>query len=243
MTDATLNNNSIKAFILRFDTPSLSLDDMKKIILKLSPSFQRTEERIQSNININLTETGHDVNKTEHKEYVLISDSTGCQLNFSEINKCFSFHTTQYKDYLTYKTVIDRVQSAIKAESIEVKTNRLGMRFINEIKCGKIVDIKKKLSKNIGSIVYAMCANENSTRSVAIEEYNQDDLKVRFQYGVLNKFYPSKLVNYDLSLDIDVYIDYELSLQDWDDSLKKLNHKAFDVFKSAVSEKTLEEMK
>ncbi len=243
MAETTLNNNPIKTFILRFDTPNLSLESMKKMILRLSPRFDRTEERVHSNINIHLTEKGHDVNKTDHKDYVLISDSDGAQLTFSEMNKCFSFQTAQYKDYLTYKRVIDDVASSIQTESLDVKTARLGMRFINEIKCSKLVDIKKKLSKNTGAVISAMCSNDNSSRAVAIEEYTTDDLKVRFQYGILNKYYPSKLVNYDLTLDIDVYIDYELSLHEWDDALKKLNHTAFDIFKNAVSIKMLEEMK
>jgi len=104
-------------------------------------------------------------------------------------------------------------------------------------------ELKKVFNKRQKAIVNNMLQKEFCSRAVAIEEYTYPDMKSRVQYGVINKFYPAIIVNYDASLDIDVYDDGSNDIKCWDEILKKLNHVAYDLFKDTIDEKTVSGMK
>jgi uncharacterized protein (TIGR04255 family) len=69
-----------------------------------------------------------------------------------------------------------------------------------------------------------------------MEEYSNEELKLRLQYGVPNKFYPSSITTYDLLLDIDSYTESNYNVNDWESIISKLNHSAYELFLKEMNE-------
>jgi uncharacterized protein (TIGR04255 family) len=115
-----------------------------------------------------------------------------------------------------------------------------GLRF----ECKRQREISRIYGKRLSSSVKSMLSIDNQTRVIAMEEYNvNDDILLRLQYGVPNKFYPSKISTYDLLLDIDAYTVASTNVESWEETIRTLNHTAYDTFKSAVNEQFLEQLK
>jgi hypothetical protein len=88
-----------------------------------------------------------------------------------------------------------------------------------------------------------MMAQPNQSRVIGVEEYNAEGYKMKFQYGIPNKFYPSAITNYDLIMDIDSYIQSSSSLDEWESIIADLNHSAYQRFIAEINDKYLEELK
>lgn len=87
-------------------------------------------------------------------------------------------------------------------------------------------------------------ANEPElSRIIGVEEYNNDGYKLRFQYGIPNKFYPSVMTVYDLIMDIDSYIESTSTISEWEQIIVNLNHAAYRKFINEINENYLKELK
>jgi len=76
-----------------------------------------------------------------------------------------------------------------------------------------------------------------------MEEYNNEGMKMRFQYGIPNKFYPSVITVFDLVLDIDSFIESESSVNEWEGIISKLNHAAYGKFVKEINPNYIEDLK
>lgn len=76
-----------------------------------------------------------------------------------------------------------------------------------------------------------------------IQEFQHEDCMARVQFGVFNKFYPSIIANYDITLDIDVYCSGLIPIDSWNESIKRYNHLAYDTFISYIRDKYLESLR
>lgn len=239
----TLSNNSVRNFILRIDSPEFTQEVYAQLISKIQHEFDRTEEQSTKQINFNSTVEETHVSESDHKEYKLISSKYSSSLVLSEVSKAIYIQCNNYIDYTSYFDTISLVIRSLQELEVACSATRIGMRFINEFKCSNITELKRVFNKRHKSVISNMLQNEFCSRAVAIEEYNYSDMKSRVQYGVVNKFFPAVIVNFDVSLDIDVYDDGLNNIKNWDEILKKLNHKAYDLFKETINEKIMLGMK
>ena len=88
-----------------------------------------------------------------------------------------------------------------------------------------------------------MASQDNINRVISQEEYNFDNNKCRIQYGILNKYYPAILKNYDLTLDIDSFDNTFQNYQEWDKTIDELNHTAYKMFVNCINEKQFNNLK
>lgn len=224
----TLFNNCIKNFILRIDFNSNNVEDFKRIVTEISAKFSRLESRQHINYTLNLDRDK--MTKENMPDFVLINEEKALLLTFSTFNNALIIEISKYIDNKIYKEFMDIVISALKKLKINIESKRIGMRYINQFPCKSIRGISKILNKEKTKIITLMCENEFVSRVIAQEELNDSETKLRVQYGIPNKFYPAIITTFDLLLDIDSYDDSTHSIDDWNETIRDLNHKAYDSF-------------
>jgi uncharacterized protein (TIGR04255 family) len=241
--DRTLTRNSIKNFILRVDLIKNESLDIPKIASMLSKRFDRAEKRQVSNLEIAFTKGSSSIKQQESFDYVLTSETKSISMVFSEIQSAFWIESSQYRNNSIYKEIMELVANDIIGTCGEVESKRIGLRYINEFKCENPKSIISIFGKRLSSIVKQMAAKTNTSRIIGMEEYNDEGYKIRLQYGVPNKFYPSLITVYDLLLDIDSYIENSNNIKEWINIISKLNHAAYDKFIEEINPKYLQELK
>jgi len=124
-----------------------------------------------------------------------------------------------------------------------IESKRIGLRYINEFPCNDIKTVSKIFNKRLSAIIKQMINGKSQSRVIGMEEYNNDGFKIRFQYGIPNKYYPSAINVFDLVLDIDSYIEISSPANEWEDLIKILNHSAYTYFITEMNENYLEGLK
>lgn len=239
----TLRNNAIKQFILRIDFGINEIAYLQEIINEMSTFFERTEQRIINGIMFKLNNGNPEAVKSEDFDYVLVSESKGISLTFSKAQNALWFETVNYCDSSVYKELSTRLADVFRKRDSSLIATRIGMRFINEFKCSSISDIKKVFKAKYFNVIKSMLEEEDTSRAIAYIEYNRNSYKLRSQFGITNKYYPSVINNYDTIFDIDSYLDIQVKVCDWDGIIAELNHKAYDEFINKINEKYLGELK
>lgn len=240
----TLANNSITQFILRIDLNESEDPKFKDIIEKIGSSYDRTEKINKKKISLKITKgIMSDLDEEEKLEYCLVKDSDNLKLIFSPIQPSITLSAQKYKDKSTYKSPMEELIEAYKAVFPDIKSKRIGMRYINEFKCSNLKGISKIFNSEVSKTIKIMATKENVSRVISQEEYNYDTSNLRTQYGILNKFYPAKLNNYDLVLDIDSSCITQQAIGSWNEIIQDLNHKAYEEFKRKMNIKYLEHLK
>jgi uncharacterized protein (TIGR04255 family) len=238
-----LSKNPIEHFILRFDLLNLEEEIVSRIIGLLSDKFDRIEKKAQTNFEIKFTTDKSEVNKSEVFDFVLVNEAKQFSITFSLIQKAFWFETNNYINKDTYQEIIlDLIQCCI-SERIDLVSKRIGMRFINKIKCDKVKDIKKYFNLAISKNLISRISQPEIARFITQEEYTNENYKSRIQYGIPNKFYPSIINNYDLLLDIHSYDNTLQQLQNWNDIFGLLNHSAYSYFVTYINSAYLQNLK
>jgi uncharacterized protein (TIGR04255 family) len=241
--DRTLTRNAINNFILRIDLIKTDRLEIPHIAAEMSKYFDRTEKRQISNVAINFTKGSSEVTQKESFDYVLSSETKPISITFSEIQNAFWLASNQYKDNSAYKEMMDITINSVKSTCGDVESRRIGLRYINEFKCERQTSINAIYGKRLASLLKSMLVDPSQSRVIGMEEYNKDAYKVRLQYGIPNKFYPSIITIYDLLLDIDSFVENTNTIGEWNDVIRTLNHAAYDMFSKEINPKYLEELK
>ena len=169
--------------------------------------------------------------KLNYTQYVLKTDNGRIRLKLNEREKAIIIDANHYVNNSVYKNrVSDIISNLISLGFEKIKAKRIGLRYINTVSCSKKTEISKVIKKPLVASIIKSLDIENINRSMQIVEYVNDDSSVRVQYGCPNKFYPSKLVNYDVVLDIDVYFGGLQTINEWEESISTYNHTAYREF-------------
>lgn len=238
--DRTLRKNSIKSFILRFDLGDGEIP-IAEISEKMSAYFDRIERRQVSAFAIKFTEGQSGFNQETSSDFVLVSKNLS--MTMSEMQKAVWLESSSYLNNSIYKEILERLISTIQGESDSVTAKRIGMRFINEYQCNSPKNISNIFDKRLSSILKSMTSEINQSRVICIEEYNNDEYKLRLQYGIPNKFYPARISVYDLLFDIDSYFDASCDTDSWSDVVREINHAAYGKFLESMNPKFLETLR
>lgn len=226
-SSTTLANNSIALFIIRIDISQEAEIDFVALANALSFRFyERIEKVLHRNINVDVESLKNDVQETYN--YVL-KQGSDYQLRISTFDRSIIFETNKYLNKGTYMQAMINLVSVLEEQSA-VEAVRIGMRYINTFACSKIQQINKIFKTNIARTLKDVAGKESVSRIINIEEYNYDTHRLKVQYGVVNKFYPAIISNYDLTLDIDVFSNEVIPIGDWINKITEYNHIAYDEF-------------
>lgn len=240
----TLTKNAISKFIVRFDwmaTPDINIVD---IVNQLSKFYDRREQNIRTNVNLTFKDNqAPGITQSQATDYRLIKESNNSVLTFIHESNAFYFETSRYVDCSIYGDSIKQVIDIIKEGKSDLKSTRIGMRFINNFHSSCIKETSKIFNSEVAKHLMFIASKEKVSRIINQEEYNLDSSKLRVVYGIPNKFYPAILNNFDLLLDIDSIDDTQESIGNWEQVLKNLNHAAYHKFVEFMLPKYLETLK
>lgn len=242
MNERTLVKNKVNQFILRIDLPKDSPLDLRQLALDLREDYVRLVESTEHNFNLNVD--NYEVTQRDFINYTLYAEN-GIQLTINNsVEKFIAFESKTYLDNGVYIDRLDDIIEKISNQGIEdISSSRIGMRYINIFPCERVDRIKRILQTPNDREITNLLRKEKLNRAVVVEEYNCGDYQVRVQYGVFNKFYPSVIKNYDITLDIDVYYGGKISIEDWREVIRTYNHAAYAKFIEFVNPNYIEEMR
>jgi uncharacterized protein (TIGR04255 family) len=243
-SENTLAKNEIKNFILKVDLINDGQVELAKIAGKMSEHFDRTEKKQINKFSINFTKGASEITQGDTFDYVLVSEKKSLSMTFSETQCAFWLESNQYRDNSLYKGIMNNVVDVVESLGNEVKSKRIGLRYINQFQCKTKRNIGKIYGKRLSSLVRAMLSEEDTlSRIIGMEEYNNDGFKMRFQYGIPNKFYPAVIAVFDLLMDIDSFVESESGPAEWKEIISSLNHAAYGKFVKEINPKYLEDLK
>ena len=229
-----------KKFILKVDLiPSEALN-IAEVALDLSKNFDRIETKQIKGFHVSFTKSDPEFSEKDAFDYVLISESGSYTMTFSETQYSFWLESNHYQNSSLYKDIIKKAIEVIRDKCSDIDAKRIGLRYINEFACESDKKIAQVYGKRLTSIMKYMIDENNKSRIIGMEEYNNDGCKLRLQYGLPNKFYPSVISVYDLLFDIDSYVDSKFSLDEWETVISQLNHNAYDKFVTEIHPKHLD---
>ena len=238
----TLTKNVISTFIIRFDLDKRPSIDFLSIVDKLKVLFPKYETQVHPHFNVNLD--NHTINSQDEIKYRFRFEE-GFYLVLSPIERIISFESNHYTDKSIYESKLLSLIGVLKEVcGDDLCAMRIGMRYVNDFPCSKSNGIPLALKQaETKYLKEALLSKQSLSRIVVVEEYSYEDCKVRVQFGIVNKFYPSVITRKDLVLDIDVFSDGLRSISEWDRVIEDFNHTAFDVFVSYIREDCLESLK
>lgn len=158
------------------------------------------------------------------------------------------FFVISFREYKSFGDFQDKVLNVIEMLFLSnVKVRRMGMRYINQIKCtenpsdptdwnGWICD------KLISNIEFHDLKNEYS-RILSTLEFSLEDFNLRFQYGMINQNYPGKIKEKLFLLDFDAYSEgYYETKQEIISFMEKAHNNIVEMFEKSIEEKLRKEL-
>lgn len=240
--DKTLNNNKVSQFILRIDLNSQMTIDLKSLAESLLPSYESMAS--ESIVEYNVSIPKDILSKLNFTQYVLKTDNGRVRLKINEREKAIIIDANHYVNNSVYKDRVSEIIKRLKELGIkDITARRIGLRYINTFPCTKRSEIGKIIKKPLMTSIINSLDSESLNRSMQVNEYIDDAYATRVQYGLPNKFFPSKIINYDVVLDIDVYFGGLQSIDDWEESIREYNHAAHRTFLEFIEPSFVEKLK
>lgn len=236
----TLQNNKISQFILRIDLTPGSRVDFKWLAETLSTDYGQIRTQLHVNYNVNINKV--EVNKEEFLTYIL-GETSSVILKLNCFEKSIVLTSNQYLNHSIYKERLHKLVTLLFERNSKAEASRIGMRYINNFPCSKPSEIAKVINTSEARSIKDSLKRDNISRTMLVHEYQNDDFMARIQCGIPNKYYPSKISNYEVVLDIDVYGEGSQPITRWEESVRDYNHGAYSFFTSYIKPTLLEEMK
>ncbi|WP_446786816.1 TIGR04255 family protein [Macellibacteroides fermentans] len=177
--------------------------------------FPIAEEKLVEDQEIEIINDGNSqktaINKKQRYEWIFWGKNREKQLTLTE--NCLIVDMREYLSFKDLKEQFFDILFLLVAIYPEVKMNRIGLRYIDQIDLdgekGNRGDWSKFWKKYIDPklLQSIQFANEENriARQMNLIEMNYDEFMLRFQYGIFNEDYPAPNKKYLFVLDTDVY--------------------------------------
>lgn len=227
----------------------------------LNLSEQKPPTKLQKIINEGFP--GLEVNRIPHIDTRIMKDSTLDIKGTTKILWIFSNRGKTKKieinqeslaiEYAKYENFTEFFQTIkfifkkfIDLYNIKI-INRLGLRYINQIKLetGNPLDWNNLINQSLFFVskkfVKANYRNYIS-RSMHLLEINEEEYKLRFQFGMHNSEYPSPINRKEFILDYDCMSKEEMEIREVPNKVKMFNTIIYEWFESSIMNDLREEM-
>ena len=232
--------NFLKSVIFRIDFDKIELGKLKVFLDKISKTFPLIEEEKGEEGTISF-----DLKTKELKQVsnALTSWNIYNKTKTIRIKIHSSFLTIEYFNYKDSSELLSNI--GIIADFLKdfgVKTiNRLGLRYINEIKIeGKdpldwSIYINEKL---LGLTSFAIGNKKMVARAMGFIVFKEEFGDINFNYGLWNSAYPSAIAERVFILDFDGYSRFPLDTEgiDLGSLVKEYNGKIEELFEKSIKE-------
>jgi uncharacterized protein (TIGR04255 family) len=237
--ERTLYKNCISQFIIRIDIDPVANVDFIGLFETLKPYYNRTAIEVATNYNLNL-QSGETETRKYNKYHLYTND--GIHVEIDSLLKVIIFNASKYVNNDVYKDRMSTIISFLIVNN-SLQSRRIGMRYINMFYCPSQSDISKILPDTEARYIKSSLRNPDISRSLAILEHNKESHYIRVQYGIPNRFYPSKITRMDLMIDIDVYSESPINVNEWNETIDSFNHISYDTFVSFVKPSFLDSLR
>lgn len=128
-------------------------------------------------------------------------------------NKFLVLEINHYTNFEETKQKLETSLRAVMGDS-PVEVSRLGIRYINRYD-GQIRLSKNCFNKEVQALFNPISSDDSlirkSVRSMCLNEYRVDDMRLNFRYGMYNPHYPNIMREASFTLDYDCFCDSVLS--------------------------------
>lgn len=165
-----------------------------------------------------------------------------------EINQ--EFFTIEYVKYNNFTEFFQTIKFIFK-EFINLYNikiiNKLGLRYINQIKLetGNPLDWDNFINQNLFSVSKNFVKENNRSnisRSMHLLEINEEEYKLRFQFGMHNSEYPNPINRKEFILDYDCISKEEMETGEVLNKVKMFNKIIYEWFESSIMNGLRQEM-
>lgn len=209
-------NNFLKRVIFRIDFDRAELGKLKDFLGKIEKTFPIVEEKKgeEGIINFNF--------KTKELQQESSSLITWNIYNKSKTVKIQiqpKFLTIEHLKYQDSSELLSNVSIAADfIKTFGIKTiNRLGLRYINEIKLENkdLLEWAPYINKNLlSSIAFSQEIEKTISRTMGMIVFKEDFGNINFNYGLWNSTYPGAISEKVFILDFDAYSKFPLDTEE-----------------------------
>lgn len=174
----------------------------------------------------------------------LFFDQFGNKLILS--NKFLVLEINHYTTFEDTRAKLETSWRAIMGDT-PIDVLRLGIRYINRFDSGRIRLAKGYFNNEIRVLFNPVAIDDNiarrAVRSMCLNEYRLDDMRLNFRYGMYNPQYPNVMRENSFTLDYDCFCDSVISGIDAIVAhIVKGHDEIQDLFESSITDSLREKM-
>lgn len=243
-----LHYNFLKTILLRLDFQGV-LDSEMSIVLKgvkeiaLEMGFSRYSEASGTLKELAEVTNDNTIDWAPGNVYSFINDNSGYTLYVSTTFICLLVNSPRYVPFEQYQNIIPSV-SQIYANHIKFLTfKRFGMRKINECIIKDKVMISEFFKEDYFNY-YDFFQDANIIQSNHVNIFSKDSFAINLITGIQQGKKQKEDV-YKITLDIDIYIDDAIKVDDYLNSIEKqkeANELAFKIYTTLLTDSFIEKL-
>jgi len=238
--------NFIKKVIAKIDfaTPTalFTPESIANAVVEIKKRFPISEQSTAAQQQIKLSKEGVETTKTEFPEWVFHGTDRTKAL---KVNQLFiEVLLTKYFAEDDFNNDLIIPISHLLATNPKTTINRTGIRFINvfDFPIGSFAISQEYFAKSITGHYADMTDIGKCCRSFMINEFVENDIKIRIQSGFINPDYPAVIKRNHFVLDFDAYYDFPHLIKDVENYFKRLHDLIELKFESLITEKLRNEV-
>lgn len=235
------NKHFLKQVIIRMDfsTPQNGLkEEIPQTIKEASTSFFPTPEPrefIAKELQVSKQATKEDVIKGT--EWIFHSTDKGKTLTIAYSNINISYKI--YESFDILKRDFTSILEAMFKEYPELRSGRLGLRYVNEIKLSEneVLDWRNYLNGNLLAMLKFPKETENISRAFNNLVLNYEGTILNFRYGMFNPDFPAPIRKKAFILDYDAYYQEPQVFEEIKRSIDIFHEKIESIFEYSITER------
>jgi len=248
MNQNKYKRNFLSRVIFRIDFEQAQLSQIKSFTEKFKKEFSISEEERGEEGIMKFDFATKEITKQES------SPITSWNLFDKNRSKHIKIDTRfLYIEYFKYKKLtgllkdLNLVSDFI--QDFEIKTiNRLGLRYVNEIKLKDkdFLDWKSHINNHlIGSFNFAISQKKSVARAMGQIIFKEKNCNINFNFGTWNSNFPNEINEKTFILDYDCYSKFPLDVKSLNllDTIKEYNKKIENLFESSIKKELRETLK
>ncbi|MES2863546.1 MAG: TIGR04255 family protein [Bacteroidota bacterium] len=238
-------NTPIKRVIFRLDflqdVPELNTTLPEPIIDLIKKSFPIVEPKDVVARELRISKADVKDENVNLKEWHFHTMERNASL-FIKSNS-FAIQVNNYISFQSIFAVLIEIKDVFFTHFSSLLCRRMGLRYINEINIyGETNPLEwdEYINKDLTSIFRVTENSQNIIRAFHNLELKQDDIILKFQYGINNADYPAVIKKKMFTLDLDASYTGILKQHEIDDYLKKQHSVIQNQFEFSITEKLRE---
>ncbi len=246
MAKICYKNNFLKQVIVKMEfaqpLSDLTPDSIVSAVAEIKKRFPISEQATGIQQGIEISDVSITSTKSEFPEWNFHGSDRSKSV---KINPHFlQILLTKYKSEDDFK---DDLVAPIK-HIIESRPNtlisRTGVRFVNvfDFDIDSFQKVTEYFTDSISGHIASISNQEACVRTFLINEYIDDEIKIRMQSGFFNPDYPAVIKRRHFVLDIDAYIDFPHTISDVTSYFVRFHKIIQSIFESHITQKLRDEV-